>query len=106
MRRRLSKNSKIPEIPKPVDDENNNEKKDINQPPKTPKTSPKKRIRSTKNNQSKKSPKKARLVSTNQENNPPGRLGDKIDHEEVQPLKIINLQNLKQQTLFAYFKKL
>jgi len=46
------------------------------------------------------------LVSTNQENNPPGRLGDKIDHEEVQPLKIINLQNLKQQTLFAYFKKL
>jgi len=79
------------------------------------KSSPKKRTRSTKNNNSQKkknNPKKPRLGSSvNQENTPtPPPLEDKmvVVSEEIdsKPLKNINFQNLKQQTLFAYFKKL
>jgi len=48
--------------------------------------------------------------SANQENTPaPAPLEDKmvVDSEtDPKPLKIINFQNLKQQTLLSYFKKL
>jgi len=108
MKRKNLKNSKQPI----TDDEPKPDQTKTNEPSKS---SPKKRTRSTKNNNSQKkndkNSKKPRLGTSsalNQENTPvPPPLEDKmvVDDSSSQPLKTINFQNLKQQTLFAYFKK-
>jgi len=107
MKRKILKNRN-----KQIPEDRKKDEKDtpVNQPQTPAITSPKKRVRSTKNTPKKnKNSKKARLDSTNQENNttkPSDKKAGAVHPDDSKPLKIVNLQNLKQQTLFAYFKKL